>query len=111
MRERLKAGTPHGGKIAFVFGALGAGGFGPPQAPATDEDRAVSKMAPGYRVNFARTGDSNGAGLPTWPHYDPSKNLIFEFHPDGTAGAIPDPGRPQLDVMHLATESGKRADV
>ena len=106
----LRAGTPHGGEIAFVFGTLGAGGFGPPPPPATDEDRAVSKMAQGYWVNFARTGDPNGAGLPTWPRYDPGKNLIFEFHPDGSAGAIPDPWKPRLDVMHLATESGKRAE-
>ncbi len=110
MRERLRAGTPHGGEIAFVFGTLGAGGFGPPPPPATDEDRAVSRMAQGYWVNFARTGDHNGAGLPTWPRYDPGKDLIFEFHPDGSAGAIPDPWKPRLDVMHLATESGKRAD-
>ena len=40
----------------------------------------------------------------------PSKDLIFEFHPDGTAGAIPDPWKPRLDVMQKATESGKRAD-
>ncbi len=40
----------------------------------------------------------------------PSKGLIFEFHPDGTAGAIPDPWKPRLDVMQKATESGKRAD-
>ena len=106
----FEPGHRNSGEIAFVFGTLGAGGFGPPPPPATDEDRAVSKMAQGYWVNFARTGDPNGAGLPTWPRYDPSKDLIFEFHPDGTAGAIPDPWKPRLDVMHLATESGKRAD-
>jgi para-nitrobenzyl esterase len=110
MRQMLRAGTPHGGEIAFVFGTLGAGGFGPPPPPATDEDRAVSQMAQGYWVNFAKTGNPNGAGLPTWPRYDPSKGLIFEFHPDGTAGAIPDPWKARLDVMQKATESGKRAD-
>ena len=109
MRQMLRAGTPHGGEIGFVFGTLGAGGFGPPP-PATDEDRAVSNMAQGYWVNFAKTGDPNGAGLPPWPRYDPSKDLIFEFHPDGSAGAIPDPWKPRLDVMQKATESGKRAD-
>ncbi len=110
MRQMLRAGTPHGGEIAFVFGTLGAGGFGSPPPPVSDEDRAVSRVAHGYWVNFARTGDPNGAGLPTWPRYDPSKDLIFEFHPDGTAGAIPDAWKPRLDVMQKATESGKRAD-
>jgi len=110
MRERLRAGTPHGGEIAFVFGTLGTGGFGPPPPPPTAEDKAVSRMAQGYWVNFARTGDPNGAGLPAWPRYDPGKGMIFDFHPDGSASAIPDPWKARLDVTQLATESGKRAD-
>jgi len=110
MRERLRAGTPHGGEIAFVFGTLGTGGFGPPPPSPTAQDQAVSRMAQSYWVNFARTGDPNGADLPAWPHYDPSKDLIFDFHSDGSAGAVPDPWKARLDVMQLATESGKRAD-
>jgi para-nitrobenzyl esterase len=110
MRERLRAGTPHGGEIAFVFGTLGTGGFGPPPPPPTAEDQVVSRMAQSYWVNFARSGDPNGAALPVWPRYDPSKDLIFEFHPDGTASAIPDPWKARLDVTQLATESGKRSD-
>ncbi len=110
MRERLRAGTPHGGEIAFVFGTLGTGGFEPPPPPPTDQDQAVSRMAQSYWVNFARTGDPNGAGLPAWPRYNPNKDLIFDFLPDGSAGAMPDPWKARLDVMQLATESGKRAD-
>ncbi|HEV3279313.1 MAG TPA: carboxylesterase family protein [Terriglobia bacterium] len=111
MRQMFRAGTPHGGEIAFVFGTLGTGGFGPPPPPPTAEDLAVSRMAQGNWVNFAKTGDPNGAGLPAWPRYDPGKDLIFDFHPDGSAGAIPDPWKARLDVMQLATESGKRADL
>lgn len=108
MQTRMH-GTPHGGEIAFVFGTLDAPGFGPPIQPSA-QDKEVSQIAQGYWVNFAKSGDPNGSGLPTWPRYDPSKDLIFEFHSDGTAGAIPDPFKPRLDVMQLATESGKRAD-
>lgn len=110
MRERFKDGTPHGGEIGFVFGTLGTPFFGPPPPPPTAQDLAVSRMAQGYWVNFARTGDPNGVGLPPWPRYDPSKDLIFDFHPDGSAGAVPDPWKARLDVMQLATESGNRAD-
>jgi para-nitrobenzyl esterase len=110
MRQMFRGATPHGGEIGFVFGTIGTAMFGPPPPPPTAEDMAVSKMAQGYWVNFAKTGDPNGAGLPAWSRYDPSKDLIFEFHPDGTAGAIPDPWKPRLDVMNLTTESGKRAD-
>ncbi len=108
LRDRMP-GTPHGGEISFVFGTLGAGGFGPPIPPSA-QDLAVSRMAQSYWVNFARTGDPNGAGLPVWPRQEPGKDVIFEFHPDGSAGAISDPWKARLDVMQLATESGKRAD-
>jgi para-nitrobenzyl esterase len=110
MRDMLRGGTPHGGEIAFVFGTLGTPFFGPPPPPPTPQDLAVSRMAQGYWVNFARTGDPNGTGLPPWPRYDPAKGLIFDFHVDGSAGAIPDPWKARLDVTQLATESGKRAD-
>ena len=109
MRERMRAGAPHGGEISFVFGTLGTGGFGPPLSP-TPEDLKVSRMAQSYWVNFARTGDPNGAGLPHWPRYDPKKDLIFDFRSDGTGSAGPDPWKARLDVTQLATESGKRAD-
>lgn len=110
MRERLRAGTPHGGEISFVFGTLGAAGFGPPPPPPTAQDWAVSRMVQSYWVNFAKTGNPNGAGLPVWPRYDPNKDLIFDFLPDGSGAAIPDAWKARLDVMQLATESGKRAD-
>jgi len=106
MREKLQAGAPHGGEIGYVFGTLAAGRGGAP----TPEDQAVARMAQSYWVNFAKTGDPNRAGLPAWPRHDPGKDLIFDFRPDGSAGAGPDPRKARLDVTQLATESGKRSD-
>ena len=79
-------------------------------APPTPQDQAVARMAQSYWVNFAKTGDPNGAGLPNWPRHDPGKDLIFEFRPDGSAGAGPDARKARLDVTQLATDSGKRSD-
>jgi para-nitrobenzyl esterase len=106
MRERLQAGAPHGGEIGYVFDTLSSGRGGAP----TPEDQAVARMAQGYWVNFARTGDPNGPGLPAWPRHDPGKDLIFDFRLDGSAGAGPDPRKARLDVTQLNTESGKRSD-
>jgi para-nitrobenzyl esterase len=106
MRERMRTGAPHGGEIAYVFGTLSAGRGG----ASTAEDQAVSRMAQSYWVNFARTGDPNGAKLPAWPRHDPKKDLIFDFRPDGSAGAGPDVRKARLDVTQKATDSGKRAD-
>jgi para-nitrobenzyl esterase len=106
IREQLRAGAPHGGEIAYVFGTLSGGRGGPP----TPEDQAVSRMAQGYWVNFARTGDPNGAGLPPWPRHDPNKDVIFDFRPDGSAGAGPDVRKARLDVTQKNTDAGKRSD-
>jgi para-nitrobenzyl esterase len=106
MREQMRAGAPHGGEIAYVFGTLAGGRGGAPTA----EDLAVSKMAQSYWVNFAKTGDPNGAGLPTWPRHAAGKDQIFDFRPDGTAGAGLDSRRARLDLTEKATESGKRDD-
>ena len=106
LREKLRAGAPHGGEISYVFGTLAAGRGGPPSV----EDLEVSRMAQRYWVNFAKNGDPNGAGLPNWPRHDPKKDVIFEFRPDGPAGAGPDPRKARLDVTQLNTESGKRSD-
>jgi len=108
MRERMRNGAPHGGEIGFVFGTLG-GGPGPASTPSP-EDLAVSKMTQSYWVNFATKGDPNGAGLPVWPRHDPKRDLIFEFKPDGTAGAVPDSRKARLDVTELNTDAGTRAD-
>jgi para-nitrobenzyl esterase len=106
MRERLRTGAPHASEIPFVFGTLTAG----QGTTVTPEDQAVARMAHSYWVNFAKTGDSNGAGLPTWPRHDTSNDQIFDFRPDGSAGAGPDSRKARLDVTQLATESGKRSD-
>jgi para-nitrobenzyl esterase len=107
MRERMRTGAPHGGEISFVFGTLTSR----PGSALSAEDQTVSRMAQSYWVNFAKTGDPNGAGLPAWPRHDPSTDSIFEFRPDGSAGAGPDSRKARLDVMQLATDSGKRADL
>jgi para-nitrobenzyl esterase len=106
MREQMRAGAPHGGEIAYVFGTLSGGRGGTPTA----EDLKVSRMAQSYWVNFAKSGDPNGTGLPTWPRHAAGKDQIFDFRSDGTAGAGPDPRKARLDVTQKATESGKRDD-
>jgi para-nitrobenzyl esterase len=53
----------HGGEIAYVFGNLHD------DWPWQAHDRHLGQVMSQYWVNFARTGDPNGDGLPPWPQF------------------------------------------
>lgn len=58
---------------------------------ATLRDTVVGRTASDYVVNFARTGDPNASGLPTWRRYDPGTDEIVNFAPSGVAVPQRDP--------------------
>ena len=78
-------GVPHAADIAYVFGTVDAGiiGVGGPPAQPNDIDRRVSAAMQSYWTNFAKTGDPNGAGLPTWPRFDSAARAYVQFTDSG----------------------------
>jgi para-nitrobenzyl esterase len=68
-------GSGHGQEVGYVFGNLGVGGRPQPTA----DDLAISREMQGYWVNFAATGDPNGAGLPQWPAFTESAPLVMRI--------------------------------
>ncbi len=101
MQGRMRYGAAHGSEIPYVFDNL-RGRTGATVAP---KDQEVAKMMNTYWANFAKTGDPNGPGLPKWPRYDPRKDEIFEFRPDGLPSAEPDPRKARLDVIEKAAKA------
>jgi len=66
--------TAHAAEIPYVFNHLGAprtfpDTSAPELAAASAADRALAERVSSYWVNFARTGDPNGKGLPSWPAF------------------------------------------
>ncbi|WEK46049.1 MAG: carboxylesterase family protein [Candidatus Andeanibacterium colombiense] len=59
-------GSGHGSEVGLVFANED---HRPGRTAWTDTDRALSAQLQGYWVNFAKTGNPNGAGLPEWPRY------------------------------------------
>jgi para-nitrobenzyl esterase len=86
-------GATHGAEIPYVFGNLDARQGSPPAAEATLSERMM-----GYWVNFAKTGDPNGAGLPTWPVFTENTQQVMYF--DGTVGPKPVPNATQLQALN-----------
>jgi para-nitrobenzyl esterase len=81
-------GANHAAEISYVFGNLGT--MGPMGAKSdSPEDKALSELIRSYWINFARTGDPNGEGLPEWPALDDKEQMVMCF--DGESGAIKHP--------------------
>ena len=70
--------TKHTAEIPFVFGNLLPAGYAL-GGPYTDADRKVSNDIQSYWVNFARTGNPNGPGLPEWPKFDAATRRYLDF--------------------------------
>jgi para-nitrobenzyl esterase len=105
VQDRWQNGVPHGAEIPFVFDTL-ADRNG---VTWSQEDREVARAVNAYWSNFARTGNPNGSGLPTWPAHDASKNEILEFDAQsGKALAIVDPWKARLDATERAANMPKR---
>jgi para-nitrobenzyl esterase len=101
MKGEWKSGAPHATEIPYVFDTVSAK-YG---SALTPKDEAIAKVANTYWVNFAKTGDPNGPGLPHWPAYTASGDAVMNFQADGIPAAGPDPWKARLDVAAAAAEA------
>jgi para-nitrobenzyl esterase len=95
-------GTMHGMEIPYTLG-VPAAIVG--EAATTEADRAMAAAASGYWVNFAKTGDPNGAGLPSWPRHAPGSAQLLNFTNEGVR-VTDDPRRARLDLWSAVQDGG-----
>ena len=86
-------GAQHATDVPFFFDNA-AVKYG---SQTTPKDNAVGKTVSAYVVNFAKTGDPNGPGLPAWPKYDPATDALMDFSAQGVAMPQKDPWGDEID--------------
>lgn len=90
--DAARYGAFHSSEIPYVFDTLDAS----PERPFTAFDRQLAARMGDYWVNFVKTGDPNGPGLPVWPVYLQSDRQIIELGATTTA-------RPLLPAVKFDT--------
>ena len=102
LQPYLKTGAPHASEIPYVFDTYRApyiAMVSPARSgEASAADLKMAQTIQAYWLNFARTGDPNGAGLPTWPRYDAKADQLMLFRGDGVVAATADPLKTRLDL-------------
>jgi para-nitrobenzyl esterase len=84
-------GAFHGAEIPYLFGNLDVRAW-----PWQASDRRLSEMMSAYWLNFARTGDPNGAGLAQWPAFDTASPRGLRF--DEAVQVLVPPPRARLEL-------------
>lgn len=86
-------GAGHASDIPFFFNTQAL----KYQADTTQRDNEMGKTISAYLVNFVKTGNPNGAGLPAWPRYQRASDEIMDFSARGSAVAGRDPWGADID--------------
>lgn len=89
----VKYGAFHTAEVPYAFNTLKY--FNRPLQPS---DYALGELMSTYWTNFAKTGDPNGKGLPSWPAFDNAKAMVMMF--DEKSAAKPFPRKEAMDTLY-----------
>jgi para-nitrobenzyl esterase len=104
MKQFMRYGASHASEIPYVFDNLRERNG----IVVQSKDQEVAKVMNAYWVNFAKSGNPNANGLPTWPAYHPKNEQILEFRADGTTAASPYHTKARLDVIEKEVNFRKK---
>jgi len=88
----------HAGELPYAYGNLWRNA-----SKYDEEDQKLSDIMMDYWVNFVRTGDPNGDGLPEWNEYAEDTDMVLEL--GDTISMIENP---YLDLYHIIDQYQER---
>ena len=83
-------GAFHTGEVVYAYDNLHT-----LDRPWENIDHQIASRMSAYWVNFARTGNPNGRGLPEWDPFDLQKELVMQL--DTVMVEMPLPGKAKLE--------------
>ncbi|HNX94754.1 MAG TPA: carboxylesterase family protein, partial [Holophaga sp.] len=89
-------GAAHAVEIEYAFNTLDS-----KKAPWQPEDRQTAQTMSAYWANFIKTGNPNGPGLPTWPEFGKTRQVM---HLDAVSKAQPEQHRDRYELMDSMTK-------
>ena len=94
MAPSAPRGAAHSAEIQYAMGNLDLDN----RYAWEPDDRKVSETMQGYFVNFIKTGNPNGPGLPAWPAYEAKTNYM-RMRIDAVSKAEPETDRARYLVL------------
>ena len=92
-------GAGHGAEIAYVFKKLNPDQVQP-------EDLELSETMATYWTNFAKTGDPNGSGLPSWPQFTERDQQVMYLNSHPSPGPVPNLEKLELMEKYFSWRRG-----
>ena len=100
-KDNRGLGSNHAGELPYFYGNLDK------HAKNYDAaDEALSGTMMEYYVNFIKTGDPNGSGLPKWPSWEEAPEQVLELGAE--LRVIPDPYLPLYPLIDSFQEKQQR---
>ena len=96
-KDNGSLGSNHAGELPYAYGNLRFH-----SRLYDDTDFALSETMQNYWVNFVKTGDPNGEGLPEWPRFNEDRTKAMELGADVAVTDLPD--RALFGILDLYQE-------
>jgi para-nitrobenzyl esterase len=93
--EYVKYGAFHTGEVPYAYNNLKF-----VDRPWEAQDQELAELMSDYWVNFVRSGDPNGRGLPNWPSFDGQHKKIMLLGTEKKAVTMPD-----ADALEVLAEA------